>query len=301
MKLAQLLHNPGAGEEAHSKKELIALIEETLDVECRYFSTKEKDWQDIEPGIDLLVIAGGDGTIRKVCRELLNRKRIDRQVPIAILPLGTANNIAKTLNITGDVKDIVKYWRKKNIKRFDIGRLDGIPDQKFFLEGFGYGIFPTLIKAMRVPDKELKKMPEEKMQRAIEELEEIIAGKEPFSCSVEIDGVDHSGNYILVEVMNTTSIGPNLQLAPHARPGDGQLELVLLTEKHRDQLLEQVRKGEPGTESAFPTYRGFSIHLHCEETNVHIDDELVKIKEPGPVHIEAQSGMLDFLVPRSEV
>src|SRR5688572_13921184 len=81
MKLAQLLHNPGAGEEAHSKKELIALIEETLDVECRYFSTKEKDWQDIEPGIDLLVIAGGDGTIRKVCRELLNRKRIDRQVP----------------------------------------------------------------------------------------------------------------------------------------------------------------------------------------------------------------------------
>ena len=57
MKLAQLLHNPGAGEEGHSKKELIALIEETLDVECRYFSTKEKDWKHIEPGIDLLVIA----------------------------------------------------------------------------------------------------------------------------------------------------------------------------------------------------------------------------------------------------
>ena len=143
-------------------------------------------------------------------------------------------------------------------------------------------------------------MPEEKMQRAIEELEEIISSKKPFSCSVEIDGVDHSGNYILVEVMNTTSIGPNLQLAPHANPGDGQLELVLLTEKHRDQLLEQIRKGVPGTESAFPAYRGSSLHLHCEETNVHIDDELTKIKEPGPVHIEAQSGMLDFLVPEEE-
>jgi len=140
-------------------------------------------------------------------------------------------------------------------------------------------------------------MPEEKMQRAVEELEEIIQNKKPFSCSVEIDGVDHSGNYILVEVMNTTSIGPNLQLAPHANPCDGKLELVLLTEKHRDQLLGQVRKSEPGSESAFPAYRGFSVHLHCEETHVHIDDELIKIKDPGPVHVEAQSGMLDFLVP----
>jgi diacylglycerol kinase (ATP) len=297
MKLAQLLHNPGAGEETHSKKDLITIIEETLDVECRYFSTKEKDWQDIEPGIDLLVIAGGDGTIRKVSRELLNRKRINRQVPIAILPLGTANNIAKTLNITGDVKDIVKGWRKKNIKRFDIGRIEGIPDQQFFLEGFGYGLFPSLIKAMRGPDKELKKMPEEKMQRAIEEFEEIILTKKPFSCSVEIDGVDHSGNYILVEVMNTASIGPNLLLAPGANPGDGKLELVLLTEKHRDQLLNQVRRPDTNDTMAFPTYKGFSIHLHCEETQVHVDDELSKIKEPGPIHIEAQSGMLDFLIP----
>lgn len=296
MKLAQLLHNPGAGEESHSKKELITLIEETLDLECRYFSTKEKDWQDIEPGIDLLIIAGGDGTVRKVSRELLNRKRIDRQVPIAILPLGTANNIAKTLNITGEDKDIIKGWRKKNIKRFDIGRLEGVPDQQFFLEGFGYGIFPALIKAMRGPDKELKKMPEEKLQRAVEELEDIIRNKKPFSCSVEIDGVDHSGNYILVEAMNTQSIGPNLILDPHADPGDGKLELVLLTESHRDQLLTQIKNGDSLTNDAFPVFKGFSFHLHCESSYVHIDDELVKIKEPGPVHIEAQGGMLDFLV-----
>jgi diacylglycerol kinase family enzyme len=296
MKLAQLLHNPTAGEEVHSKKELIALIEETLDVECRYFSTKEKEWKDIEPGVDLLVIAGGDGTIRKVSRELLNRKRIDRQVPIAILPLGTANNIAKTLHIQGEIKDIVKCWRKKNIKRFDIGRIEGMTEAQFFLEGFGYGIFPNLMKVMRGPDKELKKYPEEKMQRAVAELEEIILTKKPFSCSVEIDGVDHSGNYILVEVMNTESIGPNLRLAPDANPGDGKLELVLLTEKHRDQLLDQVRRPDSNDTMAFPAYKGFTIQLHCEETQLHVDDELIKIKSPGPVHIEAQTGMLDFLI-----
>lgn len=296
MKLAQLLHNPGAGEEAYSKKELIALIEETLDVECRYFSTKENEWKDIEPGIDLLVIAGGDGTVRKVSRELLNRKRIDRQVPIAILALGTANNIAKTLDIKDDPKEIIKCWRKKQIKKFDIGRLEGIPNQQFFLEGFGYGIFPSLIKSMRDHDKELKSQPDEKMNKAVEVLAEKIKTKKPFSCSVEIDGVDHSGNYILVEVMNIQSVGPNLRLAPHADPGDGKLEVVLLTEQHRGQLLAQIANEDPGNVPAFPIFKGSSIHLHCESSRVHIDDELIKIVEPGPVQIEAQSGMLEFLV-----
>jgi diacylglycerol kinase (ATP) len=296
MRLAQLLHNPAAGEEGHGRKDLIQLIEQTLDVECRYFSTKEKDWKDIEPGIDLLVIAGGDGTVRKVARELLNRKRIDRMVPIAILPLGTANNIAKTLNIQGEVKDIIRSWRKRNIRRFDIGRLEGVEDQQFFLEGFGFGLFPQLIKVMRGPDKELKRNPDEKMHRAVEELEEIIHSKKPFYCSVEIDGVDHSGNYILVEIMNTESIGPNLRLAPGANPGDGKLDLVLLTEKHRDQLLNQLRRPNGDTHHAFPTYKGFSIHLHCEETHLHVDDELLKAKIPGPAHVEAQTGLLDFLV-----
>lgn len=297
MRLAQLLHNPGAGDEYHPKGELISMIEETLDLECRYFSTKENDWKDIEPGIDLLIIAGGDGTVRKVSRELLHRKRIDRQVPIAILPLGTANNIAKTLNIKGEVKDIIKSWRKRNIKKFDIGRIEGIPDQKFLLEGLGYGIFPNVIKGMRGPDKELKNMPEEKMKKAVEMLADVIRDQEPFYCSIEIDGTDHSGNYLLVEVVNIQSIGPNLQLAPHADPGDGKLEVVLLTSQHRDQLLAQVHAGGPEKVMAFPVFKGNSIHLHCEETNVHNDDELLKIKQPGPVHIECQSGMLDFLIP----
>lgn len=274
------------------------MIEKTLDVECRYFSTKENDWKDIEPGIDLLVIAGGDGTVRKVSRELLNRKRIDRQVPIAILPLGTANNIARTLGITGNVQDTVKSWRKRNIRRFDIGRLDGVNSKQFFLEGFGYGIFPELIRAMRRPDKELKKQPDEKMLRAVEELEEVILSKKPFSCSIEVDGADHSGNFIMVELMNIASIGPNLVLAPNANPTDGKLELVLLTEQHRDQLLNHVRKPDITlNHAAYPTYKGSSIHLHCEEDLLHIDDELIKVKQLRPVHVEGQSGMLEFLVP----
>ena len=46
--------------------------------------------------------AGGDGTIAKVVTQLK-----DRETRVAILPLGTANNIARSFGITGPVEEIV--------------------------------------------------------------------------------------------------------------------------------------------------------------------------------------------------
>src|ERR1051325_5153423 len=99
MKKVKLLHNPTAGDEEHSKKELVALIKSN-GYDCKYSSTKDKDWAEFEEDLDFLIAAGGDGTIRKITKELLNRKKLEKILPIAPLPLGTANNIAKTLNIT---------------------------------------------------------------------------------------------------------------------------------------------------------------------------------------------------------
>src|ERR1044071_1708506 len=92
MKVAKLLHNPKADDREHTKEELVTMIEEQ-GYKCLYASTKDKGWKEIEPEVDFLVLAGGDGTIRKVASELLGRKVIDRTYPIAVLPMGTANNI----------------------------------------------------------------------------------------------------------------------------------------------------------------------------------------------------------------
>src|ERR1700754_2395230 len=84
MKLAHLLHNPTAGDEEHSKNELKALME-AHGLECSYFSTKKKGWEEIDPATDLLIVAGGDGTVRKIANELLERKLIDKKLPIGLL------------------------------------------------------------------------------------------------------------------------------------------------------------------------------------------------------------------------
>src|ERR1051325_5073359 len=108
MKIINLLHNPTAGNEDHAKKELISLLEKN-GYDCRYSSMK-KNWKKLDEDVDFIVSAGGDGTIRKITKELLDRKLSEKTWPIGLLPLGTANNIAQTLHINDDSEDIIRSW-----------------------------------------------------------------------------------------------------------------------------------------------------------------------------------------------
>lgn len=297
MKYVKLLHNPTAGEEDHTKKELIPLIEKA-GWECRYSSTKEKGWEKIEPDTDFVVVAGGDGTIRKAALTLLDRKFSDKRLPIAILPLGTANNIAKTLGITGPVEQIIESWKTGVVKKYDIGRIDGLPAPHFLVEGFGYGLFPRLMKVMKKVDKELKATPEKALQTALEELHHLILSTEARHYHIQVDEQDHSGRFLLVEVMNSRSIGPNLDLSPQADPGDGRFEVMLLPETERAALASWIKDKIDGNGNgfAFTPIPGNKIQIHTEDILLHTDDELISLEEPARVSVELQAGVLDFLV-----
>ena len=70
MQTVKLIHNPTAGDEEHNKEHLVAQIEKA-GFECRYSSTKKSGWKEIEEDIDILAVAGGDGTVRKVVKNIL--------------------------------------------------------------------------------------------------------------------------------------------------------------------------------------------------------------------------------------
>src|SRR6478736_2313320 len=154
MKSAQLFHNPTAGEGDHSKKGLTEIIE-AAGFNCSYSSTKEDGWEKMkEDKIDFVIVAGGDGTVRKVAEELLAKKVLDKKFPIALIPSGTANNIGHTLQLPKDVDAIVARWQNERLLQFDVGKITNLKGAKFFLEGLGYGVFPELIKAMKKRSKQ---------------------------------------------------------------------------------------------------------------------------------------------------
>jgi hypothetical protein len=112
---ALVLHNPTAGSGDVAADDLLAALA-AGGVAARYCSTKQPEFADAlgEPA-DMVVVAGGDGTVAKVIRHLR-----DRRLPLAILPLGGANNIACSLGITADPLAIARTgWREAEARRLD--------------------------------------------------------------------------------------------------------------------------------------------------------------------------------------
>ncbi|MBC7828216.1 MAG: NAD(+)/NADH kinase [Chitinophagaceae bacterium] len=298
MKVSTLLHNPGAGAEKYNKEQLISKVQ-SLGYECRYLSTKKKGWKEIQSDTDFLIIAGGDGTVRKVVKNLLDKKIIRKRLPLALLPLGTANNISKTLAIEGEPEELAKSWTEKNIKKIDVGFIEGLSEPNFFLEGFGYGIFPLLMEKMREEDEKSFISLDQEVKYSLQVLHDMIVSYEAQDLQMEVDGNDCSGKYLMAEIMNIRSIGPNLLLAPDADPGDGKLEVVLVPENQRGELADYVMNKLNGIENSFVfnSIKARAVRMHCNERHFHLDDELIWIDEPAEIKIEVFDGLLKFFVP----
>jgi diacylglycerol kinase family enzyme len=297
MKVVNLLHNPSAGHEDHTADDLVSLLEAN-GFECEYSSMEKKAWKKMQEEVDFIVAAGGDGTVRKITKRLLDRKLSEKTWPIGLLPLGTANNIAQTLQINGDTEEIIQSWHHPQVKKFDVGRIHGLPGVKFFLESFGYGIFPFLIRKMKKAEKAIPS-PETEMKVALQILHDIIFTYEPKYCELNVDGQDHSGKFLLAEIMNTRLMGPNLFLSPHGDPGDGQFEVILIPEDDKEKLASYVAEKINGVDIpyTFRQLKGKDIEISWEGTHVHADDEIIKMEKNEKIKIELREGLLRFLVP----
>ena len=295
MKRIQLFHNPGAGDEDHSGEKLVSLVRSN-GYECRYSSTTESNWKHIDENCDFVAVAGGDGTIKEIATELLKSVKGARKA-IALLPSGTANNIATTLGITGSQEEIIHSWKEERRKKYDIGLLHDVHGSKFFMEGFGYGVFPLLIKKMIKVEAESGKKGEEGLKAALEMLHEIILSFRGRRCTLKADGEKYSGKYLMVEIMNTRFIGPRLELAPDGDPGDGLLNVVLVPELQRYELADYVMRKINGAEVpfTFPTIRAKKIRVDWNGSRIHIDDETMKLDREMEVKVDVEPGVFDFL------
>ncbi|HUQ67143.1 MAG TPA: diacylglycerol kinase family protein [Flavitalea sp.] len=297
MKNASIFHNPNAGKQQHTKKKLISLVK-SHGFGCGYSSTKSLGWTKIKPETDFIVVAGGDGTVKKVVVKLFHKKKKKRHLPILLLPLGTANNIAKSLGIEGNIESLIKNLDKANLKKFDVGIVTGSKKKLIFLESFGFGIFPELMKKMeKIPENE-DATPEENIITALKQLHKIVMHYPASLYTIVIDGVSNTDHYLLIEVMNVPSIGPRLTLSPDADPGDGEMELILIPESQRQELADHISDKIKGVETQFIpiVIKGKNISMAIPAGLIHLDDQLKMQKKTKKLNIIPEPGMIQFFV-----
>jgi diacylglycerol kinase (ATP) len=262
-------------------------------------SVKEDGWDAFKDDTDFLIIAGGDGTVRRVAKALMKRKRLEKQYPLGAASSWYCQQHCGALQISGEASEIIQKWHHNHLQTFDIGKVNGIREDLFFLESFGYGIFPRLMKVMSKISDEIGESVEEKLKAARAVLYDIVLNYEARPCTIIADGADHSGEYIMVEVMNIRSLGPNLVLAPNADPGDGYLDLVMVSEAHRKKfesfLLSEIN-GEEKQEFNFTTVRAKNLKIVWEGKDLHADDERLKVEGTVEVNIEILRDMMQFMI-----
>ena len=295
-----VVHNPKSGDDDHEGQHLIELIGHAGH-DVTYHQSR-KGWEDsLEPNLDLVVVAGGDGTVGEVARATANRS-----IPLTILPTGTANNIARGLGLSGPpVEALVAGWSHGTLQPFDVGVARGPWGTFQFLESIGVGLLAEMMSEI---DEGASGYVNElngrqaRINAALGEMERVLRRSNGIACEIVLDDRRMSGEYLLVEVLNFGAAGPNLELAPAADGGDGYLDVVLV-EGHRRTLLEEhlgSLREDARHVPDLPNYRARQVRLEFERARIHLDDELWIGDETSSccsVEVMLRPSALTFLIP----
>lgn len=273
-----LIHNPGAGD-GHDFETLVRLISDAGH-DLRYRSSK-KDWKRLlDDPADLVVAAGGDGTVGKVALAAA-----DRGLPFAAIPIGTANNIAKSIGVVGDAAELIESWSKspRSGQPFDLGEVVAPWGSERFVEGVGGGLIADLIGHEDQVAGDATLLGRE-TDRALHLLAGLVREAPVRRWRISADGQDLSGDYFALEVLNIRFVGPNLPLAPGAFPGDGRLDVVMIGETDRKPLLAYLENRLRLASAEMPELRSArarQIEIASPAgVRWHVDDESWPTAEP---------------------
>jgi diacylglycerol kinase (ATP) len=292
-----IIHNPTAGEADLSAKILCAELR-AAGHEPVHVCTKHDDWKAAlqDPG-DAVLAAGGDGTVAKVARRL-----VGRGIPLAVLPLGTANNIAAALGSGDDWRALIHGLAGAEPRACDIGVAEGPWGERLFLEGVCFGLFPEMLVTIGDGSPEVASVFGARVEllRDLGRLRDQLAVTKPTRCSIEAEARTVEADALLLAVMNFPSLGPRVRLAPGAQIDDGLLHVVLAGEHHRAELDRYLHRRCEGQEVELRLDRltARRLRIRWAAPFANVDDKLWKGTKRGIVaDLSVKPGALHVLVP----
>jgi diacylglycerol kinase (ATP) len=220
---ARVICNPSSG---GGSCEPDAVREALADFDIEWIDTEgagdaleaAEEWSD-----GLLIVVGGDGTVNEVINGL-GRAGFPKDVTLAVLPMGTGNDLAATLAIPDDIEEAEEAIRKNRIRTFDVARIrsEGV-GERFFINvstgGFG-------AETSSLADEEMKsRWGKLTYFRASLERARDFDVRE---VRVVLDGVERMLRAVNVAVGNCRYAGGGWLAAPKANPEDGHLDLVVI-------------------------------------------------------------------------
>jgi len=223
--------NPIAGRD--KAKKLIPFIEEKMDkTNIKYsisLTSQPKEatsltLKGLEDGFDTIVAVGGDGTINEVAMGIIQKGH----GALGIIPGGTGNDLARSLNIPLDPEDALYTLLSGEKKHIDYGRING----RFFLNVASMGLDADIVKRT----EDVKKVVKGKIAYTIGLLITLVVYK-PQKLIVELDNEVLEIDAMLTAVANGKYYGGGMKICPMAVLDDGSFHVVVVKKLSKLKLL----------------------------------------------------------------
>jgi diacylglycerol kinase family enzyme len=236
-----IIHNTTAGDGGTSGDSLRRLVA-GRGYQVAYATTDDDLDEALNDPGDLVVAAGGDGTVGRVAARL-----VGRGIPLAVLALGTANNVSRRLGlpVEGSARELAFDWEAAGRRRLDVGVARGPWGTRHFVESFGIGVFAAAMPILSALKKgaEASTSPAAELAHDQRALAALLGDYRAHPMELRADGRDRSGEYLMVEAVTAGAFGARLPLVPAADPSDGVLWLVTVGPDRRDAVADWMAEG----------------------------------------------------------
>jgi YegS/Rv2252/BmrU family lipid kinase len=253
-------------------------VEPPPDADCRdEIRARAKD-------VDLVILGGGDGTMNMAAPAL-----VESGLPLAILPLGTANDLARSLGLPLDPLAAARFIPTAQARPVDLGWVNGhyyfnVASIGFSAELAGeltaeskktWGVFGYAVAAIRV------------LRRV-----------RPFTVTIEHDGTVEKVTTIQVSVGNGRHYGGGMTVEEAAAVDDGKLDFYSLEVAHWWRLialLPALRRGTQGRAADVRAFQTREIKISTRKPRpVNTDGELTT---HTPAHFKVVPEILQVFAP----
>ena len=229
-KKALLLANPNARKVKKELSKAVNYLQE-LGLEILYKETESaldlvKLISKHQEAVDFVIIAGGDGTLNFAVEAL-----VETGLPLAILPLGTANDLAKTLGIPFNIEAACQAIASGKQHYIDLGCVNG----KYFFNVASIGLSVEIARKLT---KEVK-LRWGVFAYAITALRTLLKSK-LFNAEIRFEGRSETVKTLQIAIGNGRHYGGGMTIAHDATIDDQRLDLYSLEIKHCWQLIGLV-------------------------------------------------------------
>ena len=217
--------------------------------------------------IDCVIVGGGDGTLNAVVDSL-----VETNLPLGILPLGTANDLVRTLQIPMSIKGACDVIAKGKLKSIDLGWVNG----KYFFNVASIGLSVDITNKLSRGLKRRWGV----LAYAITALQ-VISATRRFEATIKVDQEVLSVKTVQIAIGNGKYYGGGMAIADDAAIDDQRLDLYSIELEHWWQifpLIWHLPRGEHDHLQWVRSIEGKHIEIYTQKTyDINTDGEITTI------------------------